>query len=182
MEGKVKALQEENTKVNKHNQSILQAADRNKIALAEAHSARQELQSRIQVLERDLDQSSKNLKKTQTAHSSVEIKLNRALEELQKSKDQLFQLSSNNIAASAQASCASLKDGPSSKSNTSLSDAQKLRDELKQSDKQKQNLALLIKKQAQLIDVLKRQKIHLEAAKVLQLTEEDFVKCLDSAK
>ena len=46
-------------------------------------------------------------------------------------------------------------------------------------EKQKSDLIQGFRKQARLIDVLKRQKMHLEAAKMLQFTEEEFVKALE---
>ena len=48
-------------------------------------------------------------------------------------------------------------------------------------EKQKVDLIAAFKKQMRLIDVLKRQKAHLEAAKLLSFTEEEFVKALDWA-
>eukprot|EP00760_Papus_ankaliazontas_P024894 PhM_4_TR2437/c1_g1_i1/m.50802 len=44
---------------------------------------------------------------------------------------------------------------------------------------QRTDLLHVIKKQAKLIDILKRQKMHVEATKVLQLAEEDFLRTLE---
>ncbi|KAM4597175.1 testis-expressed protein 9-like isoform 1-T2 [Fundulus diaphanus] len=45
--------------------------------------------------------------------------------------------------------------------------------------KQKSELVVGFKKQSRLIDILKRQKMHLEAAKLLSFTEEEFIKAMD---
>lgn len=54
----------------------------------------------------------------------------------------------------------------------------KLRSEIRSLESQRAELLNVVKRQNRLIDVLRRQKMHLEAAKVLQITEDEFRRSL----
>jgi hypothetical protein len=92
--------------------------------------------------------------------------------ELYKAKDaQMMQHLNNNNntsnATSAQNHSAGTEEGVA-----------KLRSEIRSLETQRAELLNVVKKQNRLIDVLKRQKMHLEAAKLLQITEDEFRRAL----
>ena len=57
-------------------------------------------------------------------------------------------------------------------------DAKRLAADVARLERQKGQLLLAFRKQARLVDVLRRQKAHLEAARSLALTEEEFARVL----
>lgn len=108
-----------------------------------------------------------NLKRAQkqaaATQSATEVRLNRALEEVEKYKVELNKLKQSN------------KDVV----NQELKMIEDLKSENKKLQKQKGELITGFKKQLKLIDILKRQKMHIEAAKMLSFTEEEFMKALE---
>ena len=93
---------------------------------------------------------------------NLNIRLNTALNEIEKLK---------NLLAKASTQVKESKDTYKSKFDALFIENQKLL-------KQKGDLVLALKKQGQLIDVLKRQKMHLESVGLLGFTEQEFLKLI----
>ena len=95
--------------------------------------------------------------------SSKEAKLNRALEEVEKLKLQLRES----------------KMDETSKNEQIRRDLDRMSEDNKKLERQRNELLQAFKKQMKLIDVLKRQKMHIESAKLLAFTEDEFVRTLE---
>uniref|UniRef100_T1J3T3 Testis-expressed sequence 9 protein n=1 Tax=Strigamia maritima TaxID=126957 RepID=T1J3T3_STRMM len=115
------------------------------------------------ILKKDLESANRVQKQSATNHNSVEIRLNKAMEIIEKNKALMEKMEQKNREMA-------LKE--QKKMEEVVVDNKKLL-------KQKNDLLTGFKKQMMLIDVLKRQKIHLEAANVLQFTEDEFLKLLN---
>lgn len=122
-------------------------------------------QSELQAsaLRKENDTMKKDLKKSQLEQGQLEVKLNRQVEEIDKLK---VELSKQLL-------------GKKDTSEQEKSKIEHLTAENKRLQKQKQELIQAFRKQMKLIDVLKRQKMHLEAAKVLQFAEQEFLSALE---
>ncbi|XP_051992476.1 testis-expressed protein 9-like [Xyrauchen texanus] len=121
------------------------------------------LQQQVAALQKELEGMKRTHKQAVSTHSATEVRLNRALEEVEKTKAQLNKLKQ------------------SSKDSTSQEQQriESLQAENRKLERQKAELITGFKKQLKLIDILKRQKMHFEAAKMLSFTEEEFMKALD---
>ncbi|XP_054420651.1 testis-expressed protein 9 isoform X2 [Pteronotus mesoamericanus] len=134
-----------------------------KTLFEEANKKCDEIQQQLSSVERELENKKRLQKQAATIQSATEVRLNRALEEAEKHKLELNKLRQNN------------KD----MANEEHKKIEALKLENKKLEKQKGELMLGFKKQLKLIDVLKRQKMHIEAAKMLSFTEEEFMKALE---
>ncbi|XP_013982410.1 testis-expressed protein 9 isoform X1 [Salmo salar] len=136
-------------------------------ALAEESNRKGDgLQQQVTALQKEIEGLKRAQKQAATNHSAIELRLNRALEEVERSKTQLTKL----------------KQMSKDTADQEHKKIETLKAENKKLEKQKAELIVGFKKQLKLIDILKRQKMHFEAAKMLSFTEEEFMKALDWGK
>jgi len=130
-------------------------------AAAEAEAAR--LRDEVTMLKREMQGIAKSARSADKEAGNRDVRLNRALEEARRLKEKL---------AEERANKGDEIDG-------ARRDAARLEAKVARLERQKAELLAAFKKQLKLIDVLKRQKIHIEAARALAFTEEEFMKTLD---
>jgi hypothetical protein len=120
-------------------------------------------ESQSQAAKKESESLRRELKKTQQEQQQLELKQNRSAEEVDRLKLEL----SKHITHK--------KDG----SEQDKLKLDSLSSENKRLQKQKVELIQAFKKQLKLIDILKKQKMHLEAAKILQFSEQEFINALE---
>uniref|UniRef100_A0A3B5M2R8 Uncharacterized protein n=1 Tax=Xiphophorus couchianus TaxID=32473 RepID=A0A3B5M2R8_9TELE len=160
---KIKELEEDRVRLQR-TINIQQTQTEKQKALAE-ESARKcdDLQLQVSALCKEVEILTRSKKQAALIHSTAEVRLNRAVEEVERLKSQL--------AKTKQINKDKISEEQQSKENL-LAENQVLK-------KQKTELIAGFKKQLKLIDILKRQKMHFEAAKLLSFAEEEFMKALD---
>ena len=131
--------------------------------LEEKKNKSKTLETEIVRLRKDIETQERAGKKSSQYQKILEVRLDRALQELERYKGLL-------TAAKSQASEVSSFDREA---------MGKLQAENKILEKQKAELINAYKKQMKLIDVLRKQKLHLEASRMLDFTQEEFMKVLD---
>lgn len=162
-EAKVKELSDQNTKLQRSQQSLQSHIEKYKQTTDSLRHRCEGLEAQLVSLRKEVDGMKSAQRKAASSHGALEVRLNRALEEAEKHKTALQKARSES------------KD--STKQEHQRIDL--LIAENKQLEKQRSELIAAFKKQMKLIDILKRQKMHFEAAKMLSFTEEEFVKALD---
>lgn len=93
--------------------------------------------------------------------------MKRALEVISKLKAQVAELQQT--------------DGDKNNENDSNEQLVAANNRIKTLEKQRNDLISAFRKQMKLIDLLKRQKMHIEASRLLSFTEDEFMKTLDWA-
>ncbi|KAL7980277.1 hypothetical protein Chor_014606 [Crotalus horridus] len=141
-----------------------------KLLSEEANRKSESLQQKLSMLEKELENLKRAQKQAAATQGTTDIRLNRALEEAEKYKMELNKLKQIN------------KDVV----NQEHKKLEELKIENKRLEKQKEELVAGFKKQLKLTDILKRQKasypmllMHIESAKMLSFTEEEFMKALE---
>ncbi|XP_039413533.1 testis-expressed protein 9 isoform X1 [Corvus cornix cornix] len=163
LETRLKDTEEENTRLQRTISLQQSQTEKYKMLSQEANKKNEGLQQEVTALEKELENLKRAQKQAAATQSATEVRLNRALEEVEKYKVELNKLKQSN------------KDVV----NQELKTIEDLKSENKKLQKQKGELITGFKKQLKLIDILKRQKMHIEAAKMLSFTEEEFMKALE---
>uniref|UniRef100_UPI00398F5A17 testis-expressed protein 9 n=1 Tax=Pristiophorus japonicus TaxID=55135 RepID=UPI00398F5A17 len=163
LSNQVKEVAEECNRLQKTTSIQQTQIEKYKSLADEAHRKSDGLQQQVSSLQKELDSQKRTQKQAATNHGATEVRLNRALEEAEKYKIELNKQKQSN------------KDTTNQEKLTT----EQLKTENKKLEKQKTELMTGFKKQMKLIDILKRQKMHMEAAKMLSFTEEEFIKALE---
>mmetsp|Transcript_8239 Transcript_8239/g.16623 ORF Transcript_8239/g.16623 Transcript_8239/m.16623 type:complete len:372 (+) Transcript_8239:17-1132(+) len=117
----------------------------------------------VSELKKELSRLNKEKSASEKEHRSREVRLARALEECDRFKATLSSATSETKGM-----------GEDYKKEIDKSKAM-----VRALERQRGELLAAFKKQGRLVEVLKRQKVHTEAVKLLEFTEEEFVKVLD---
>lgn len=160
---KLKEAEEERNRLGRTNAAQQSQMEKYRKLADDAKVKADSLETQLSVTQKELDQLKRSQKKQESSQSATEVRLNRALEEIEKLKSQLQKAKSEVKESSA---------GEKKRVDQLLAENKRL-------EKQKGELLAGFKKQLKLIDVLKRQRMHIEAAKMLQFSEEEFVKALE---
>ncbi|CAM9409213.1 unnamed protein product, partial [Hapterophycus canaliculatus] len=155
--------QEESRRLSRQLQQLQQANTKDTKAKEEGDLSAAALSARVAELERELGSIRRTARQAETDKKSLEVRLHRAMEQISKHKDTVRHTRGQQ------------KDvGQGHRMEIT-----RLEGQCQRLERQKLELLSAFKKQLKLIDVLKRQKFHVEAARSLAFTEEDFVKTLD---
>lgn len=117
-----------------------------------------------QDLKKEIEELQLLVKESETKSRDREFRLKQTIKSVQNLKEKLLENKNNK------------KSELNSHAKKEISD---LKTTINALEKKNNDLLTCFKKQMQLIDVLKRQKIHLEASRLLELTEKEFVSALD---
>ena len=156
-------LLEESKKHSEKVNSLTQQITKLKQQVTDGQSKLKQLESTLTEQNREIEMGEREKKKTVQDQNQKDVKINRALEEVEKYKVMLKEAKATELG----------------KSDTMKKDLDRVLEDNRKLERQRNELLQAFKKQMKLIDVLKRQKMHIEGAKLLAFTEDEFVRVLE---
>jgi len=163
MQMEMTTLRQEADRYSKQVSQLKTTTDRQKKKLADAEQKSADAENELATLRKELNKEDQQRRSQTTEHTNMNVRLNRALEDAQKYKDVLAKHKQD---AKESADQAKKQLSKALAANRTL-------------ERQKTELMGAFQKQLKLIDILRRQKAHVEAAKVLQFSEQEFLKALE---
>eukprot|EP00055_Hartaetosiga_balthica_P004565 m.12147 g.12147 ORF g.12147 m.12147 type:complete len:338 (+) comp3958_c0_seq1:29-1042(+) len=155
-----KSFSKDSLKEKKEAASLQKELLQTKRKLSDAVSKLEKEKERVTLLQSDVAALKKETNQDTHATDALSVRLNRALEE----RDALKQ---------------KLKSQALQTSASSGAEVKSLQSKCKQLTIQRDEVLAAFEKALKLVDVLKKQKVHMEAAKQLAFTEEEFARTLD---
>lgn len=162
-EGTAREEQQARGKQERAEKQLRAALDREKAAAAEQSARVKSLEHELASSRKEADEARRSTQAASGEQRAKDVRLNRALEELERYRAQLRDL----------------REDREGVGQGARAEAQRLAAENSKLRKRQSDLLLAFRKQAKLIDVLKRQKLHAEAACLLGFTEEEFTRTLE---
>lgn len=159
----LKQAQEECRRLQKTQSSGEQTHDKARKQATASEARVRELEEERAEMVKARDQLELQRRKSEQDASAKDVRLNRLAEECERYKTQLRDVSNQG------------RD----KNASDRRETDKLTVEVRKLERQRTELVNAFKKQMKLIDVLKRQRAHVEAARVLSFTEEEFIRILE---
>ncbi|RKP04116.1 hypothetical protein CXG81DRAFT_23225 [Caulochytrium protostelioides] len=163
---RILALEGDNKKLTRDVAQLTVALDKTQAASGTAKETGQAAALQLQEARRELAAKSKQIKALESQLAAAETKLTRAAESVAQAK-----ADARHHVQTVQGKMAHAQ------SETTAAHA-----EVKRLERQKHDLVVGFKKAVQLVEVLKRQKAHLEALKVLELSESEVLKVLQTTQ
>jgi len=162
-EAQLKEAHQYRAKLERSEKGVQASLERERAAASEQRLRADTLERELSLLRKESDEQGKGQRNALGELRGKDVRLNRALEELERYRSQLREM----------------REARDGQGHDARSDAQRLAAENARLRKRQADLILAFKKQAKLIDVLKRQKLHVEAARMLAFTEEEFSRTLE---
>jgi len=159
----LKEAHQHRAKLERSEKSVQASLEREKAAASEQRQRAEALERELSLLRKEAEEQGKGQRNALGELRGKDVRLNRALEELERYRSQLREM----------------REARDGQGHDARGEAQRLAAENARLRKRQADLILAFKKQAKLIDVLKRQKLHVEAARMLAFTEEEFSRTLE---